>query len=867
MALLAGVARAAPAPLSGERGRTDVASRYGSGAFGRWFVDGFGLPAYRYRIDEGRDPRARRSELEDAADPTDAWSQLGNDHVVANAYNHGYTQLWSQDRVYEWVNRYSAAEGQYAGGFGYLRAGGRTLSTLYADRPPGARSKRVFGAGYARRTLAAAGFAVDEHVYAPFGDDPVLLHDVTIRNRTRKPRSASWFEYWGVNPWEPAKARPRGLGTPSWDPRRHILSVRQAAEGPDRRPLRIFAAALRGPVGGHATDAARFFGAGGRAAPAAVAADRLDGRRAAAVAPGQVGRTLFALRAPLRLAPGAAVTLRYAYGAARPRAVRRIVTRWRAARRPLAGSQRRWARWVPQGSFGAGRHWLARELQWAAYTVRSGATYEECAHSHVISQGGYYQYGGFGSQIAFRDPLQHMLPMVYAAPALAGDVLAYSAREQPAGGGQIAYGAQSLCRPAELPPSNDMDLWLLWSAAEYGLATRDLALFDRPVPFRGGGTASLWRHLKLAYVHQESLRGPHGGYRTTSTGDWSDFSGAVLGMTESTLVSAQLAYVYPRLAALARARGDRAFAGRLSRRGAALRAAQRSEWTGRWYTRGYAGDRRLGTGVIFGEPQPWNILAGVPGRGQARTLVSGIRRFLTGVGAPAALGGPARIGSSMSPAAADPAVTERAGGPGIGGGNAVFVGGAWYAVNGWLTWALGELAGVVPRAGAYALDELERNTLAAHAAAFPGRWNGVLSVDDACNAWFAPDPGDCGIDLDHTYAGQIMHQPAWTLYAATRLAGIVPTARGYRFRPRLPLRRFSLRLPRVGIAVRPGSVRGYVRPSAGGRLEIEVARPRGSRVTAWVGGRRVASSVRAGLVRVRLDTRAGHASDFAVTVR
>ena len=54
--------------------------------------------------------------------------------------------------------------------------------------------------------------------------------------------------------------------------------------------------------------------------------------------------------------------------------------------------------------------------------------------------------------------------------------------------------------------------------------------------------------------------------------------------------------------------------------------------------------------MIFGEPQPWNILAGVPAARQARTLVSGIRRFLTGVGAPAALRGPARIGSSMSPA-------------------------------------------------------------------------------------------------------------------------------------------------------------------------------------------------------------------------
>jgi hypothetical protein len=859
-------AQAAPAPLSREHGRVRIDSAYGSGVFGRWFADRFGLPAYRYRMDEARDPRARRPELEDVVDPTDAWSQLGNDHVVANAYNHGYTQLWSQDRVYEWVNRYAASDGQYAGGFGYLRTGGRTISTLYADRPAGARTERVFGAGYSRRRLTTAGLTVDEHVYAPFGDDPLLVHDVTIENRSRRRRSLSWFEYWGVNPWQPSGRRQRGLGVPSWDASRRILSVGQAAEGPDRRPLRIFSAALRGPVAGHATDGARFFGAGGRAAPAAVAADRLDGRPAAAVAPGQAGRTLFALRAPVRLAPGGSVTLRYAYGATRPAAIRPLVARWRSARRPLARSQRSWARWLPQASLGAGRRWVSRELQWAAYTVRSGATYEECAGRHVISQGGYYQYGGFGAQIAYRDPLQHMLPIVYADPELAREVLLYSAGQQPRGG-RIEYGTESLCTPAELEPSNDMDLWLLMSAAEYGLATRDLGVLGQRVPYRGGGAARLWEHLKLAYRHQESLRGPHGGYRTTSTGDWSDFSGAFLGMNESTLVSAQLAYVYPRLAELADARGDAAFARTLRRRGAELRAVQRREWTGRWFTRGYGPAGRIGSGAIFGEPQPWNILAGVPDRAQARTLVAAIRRFLTGVGAPATLHGPARIGSSMSPAAADPDVTERVGGPGVGGGNAVFVGGVWYAINGWLTWALGELDGVVPRAGAYALDELERNTLAAHAAAFPRRWNGVLSIDDACNAWFADDPGDCGIDLDHTYAGQIMHQPAWTLYATTRLAGIVPTARGYRFQPRLPLRRFSLRLPRVGIDVRPGALRGYLRPSAGGGLQIEAARPGPGAVTVWAGGRRVRFTTHGGLVRFRLPTRAGRASDFTVGSR
>jgi hypothetical protein len=834
--------------------------------FGRWIEDRYGLPAYSYRIDEARDPRALRVELEDVADRTDAWSQLGNDHVVANAYNHGYTQLWSQDRVYEWVNRYSAAERQYAGGFGWLRTGGRTLSTLYADRPRGAATERVFGAGYSRRRTAAAGLVIEEHVYAPFGDDPLLLHDVTIRNRSRRPRSASWFEYWGVNPWEPLEGRPRGLGVPRWDARNRTLSAGQAAEGADRRPLRIFAAALRGPLGGHATDASRFFGAGTRAAPAAVAADRLDPRPASAVAPGTTGRTLFAFRAPLRLAPGATVTLRYAYGAARPRTIPGLVARWRGARRPLERSQASWARWIPRSSFGPGRRWLARELAWDAYMVRSGATYEECAGRHVISQGGYYQYGTFGAQIAYRDPLQHMLPMVYAAPRLARDVLLYSARAQPRDG-EIAYGTESLCRPAKLPPSNDMDLWLLWSAAEYGLATRDLGVFATRVPYRDGGASTLWGHLKRAYRHQESLRGPNGGYRTTAVGDWSDFSGAFLGMTESTLVSAQLAYVYPRLAELADARGDEGFARTLRLRGARLRAFQRTQWTGRWYTRGFAGDRPIGTGAVFGEPQPWNILAGVPDRGRARTLVAAIRRFLSGVGAPASLGGPARIGSSMSPALADPGVTERVGGPGIGGGNAVYVGGAWYAINGWLTWALGELDGVVPDAGAYALDELERNTLAAHAAAFPRRWNGVLSVDDACNSWFAQDPGACGIGLDHTYAGQIMHQPAWTLYAATRLAGIAPTAGGYRFAPSLPLRRFSLRLPNVGVAVRPGSLRGYLRPLRGGPLEIEVALRGHGRAEVVVEGRRVTHTRRGRAVRFRMPTSAGRTTDFAVRLR
>src|SRR5207248_11193902 len=138
-------------------------------------------------------------------------------------------------------------------------------------------------------------------------------------------------------------------------------------------------------------------------------------------------------------------------------------------------------------------------------------------------------------------------------------------------------------------------------------------------------------------------------------------------------------------------RGDHAFAGRLRASGARGLDTLRHEWTGRgWYARGYSGARQFGTGAIFGEPQPWAILAGAPSPTQASTLVANIRRFLTGIGAPPQVHGPARIGSSQSPAANDPDVTEHTEPPiGTGGNNAVWVGGGWFAIDGTLPWALG----------------------------------------------------------------------------------------------------------------------------------------------------------------------------------
>ncbi len=856
-AIAAGASPAAAAPVAGWPS-VPISSTVGSGSFGTWQVNQFGLPSYRYRIDEQRNPLARQPEL---GGSTDAWHQLGNDHIVADAFNHGYVELWSQDRRYEWTNRYDAAGLHFAGGFGYLRVGNRVISTLYDDRPAGSDSERDFGVGYFRHTTTttAQGLGIQEYVYAPFGDDPVLLHDVTIRNDGSRSRKVTWFEYWDVNPFDQATKTQIATGGVRSMPGIAALAATQTATALDRRPLTIFAAALSGRPQGVFGDTRTFFGPGtdARREPVAVRDNLASGPLASAGS----GRAMFAFRQTVSVPAHSSITLRYAYGAAHENGIANLVAKYRRAAAPLRTSEQRWHAWLPQIAFGSGRSWLSRELQWDAYTLRSGATFEECRGRHIISQGGYYQYD-FGFQGAFRDPLQHMLPMIYADPALARDVLLYSAQEQPQRGGQIPYAMSELCRKFNAGNSDDLDLWLLWAAAEYGLGTRDLHVFDARVPYTGGGSGTLWEHLKLAFHHQESLHGPHGGYVALDTGDWSDLSTTFLHMTESMLVSAQAAYIYPRLATLADARGDRTFAAALRAAGNRDLRTTRAQWTARgWYARGYAGNQQLGTGALFGEPQPWALLAGAPNRGQARTLVAGIRRFLTGIDAPPVVHGPAVIGSAQSPARSDPGVTERTELPagGVAAGSAVFPGGSWYAINGWLTWALAAVANEVPHASAYAFSEFERNTLAAHAIAYPNHWDGTISVDDVCHAFYSPDPATCGAGLTTAYAGQIMHQPAWSLYDAILLGGIEATARGFRIAPELPMNTFTISLPDIGVAYGPTSAHGYVVAAESGRLVMQVKAPAPGRWRVRVGARPVVSVVRGGMVTFTLRAQAHRA--------
>jgi hypothetical protein len=194
----------------------------------------------------------------------------------------------------------------------------------------------------------------------------------------------------------------------------------------------------------------------------------------------------------------------------------------------------------------------------------------------------------------------------------------------------------------------------------------------------------------------------------------------------------------------------------------------------------------------------------------------------------------------------------------------VFPGGTWYAINGWLTWSLATLGDTLPGARGYAFSELQRNTLAAHAHAYPAHWDGITSVDDVCRSFYSSDAATCGAGLTTAYAGQIMHEPAWSLFDAIRLAGIDPTTRGLTIRPELPLRTFSVRMAGVGVAYQPRLARGYVVGAAPSSLTMRIAPPSGTRWRVYADGRPVRFSRHAGLLSFRLHVTPGKPAGWEI---
>src|SRR5256885_13367095 len=168
---------------------------YGSGYFGEWIEDEFGLPAFHYTCDQAHDPKAVTGVNPGMLSPTEHIHQVGNDRIIAIASNYGQVRVRQDEGAPKFLNDYAPERGAFAGGFGYLVDGKMMLSTLYPG--PAKSFDRVFGIGYFRKKVANQSYSVDHIIVAPFGDDPVLISQIKVTNTGAAEAQLRWVEYWG----------------------------------------------------------------------------------------------------------------------------------------------------------------------------------------------------------------------------------------------------------------------------------------------------------------------------------------------------------------------------------------------------------------------------------------------------------------------------------------------------------------------------------------------------------------------------------------------------------------------------------------------------------------------------------------------
>ncbi len=835
---------------------------YGSGYFGEWIDDPFGMPAYRYTCNQIRDPKAVSPVDPIWRLPTDHTHQVGNDRLVAAVSNYGYVQVRQDEGSPKFLNDYYPEQHRYGGGIGFLADENTILSTFYSAGNK--LFERIFGIGYLRKRVLSGKYEIDQVIFAPFGDDPVLISQVTITNHAAHAVAPRWVEYWGCHQYqfsyralmesavpkgEPAAPQLRrdfsgrfvhhirltndGAGLidtqrfpgrsveeeAAWqkvqsglerDPNGFyggpVPSLARGAAFEDFTPPPTFVVSLDPGAVAATTNATNFF-EGGIDNPKGLAAS-LDNDLSSSGP-----ESAFFLERRLALDPGESKTLHFLYGYLPENSSLDTLTAKYAAN-PSSHWGRSSAQWKASGvrlSTDA-LPWVERETRWSSYYVRSGATYDSFFREHILSQGAPYQYIA-GLQGAARDPLQHVLPMILTNPGLVREVIRYTLKEiQP--DGSIPYGivGAGVPMPCRYRPS-DLEMWLLWVASEYVLATRDKEFLEERVPAYPGGEASpndrtVRELLEQAYRHMTTTIGvgPHGLMRI-GNGDWNDSIvvnrlsasqvAEVSRQGESVLNAAMACYVLSYYARLLDYLGNAPLADEARAKSQAQQQAVRKQWTGRWFRRAWLGETLGWSGEerLWLEPQPWAIIGGGADPEQVRTLVAAVNERSRK---------PSPIGALLQ-SEPDPTMKDEAG---VGTNGGIFA-----SINGTLIWALA----LVDKSLAW--DEWRKNTLARHADVYPDMWFGIWSGPDAYNSILAKNPGGTGLE----FPVMNMHPHAWSLYSALKLLGLDFHETGIGFDPELPLTQYEFSSDLLGIMKSAKGYSGWYAPAPAGSWDIELS--------------------------------------------
>lgn len=819
----------------------------GSGSFGRWFLDGAGLPAYEYTLAQEQDARALWFNTEHA-EWRHHWAAFGNHRINVTASNDGLIEVTTQDRGVEHLNKVDESQGWFGGGFSYIDDGEEVWATAYRHRPEDAVTKRVFGMGYARAETTHRGVHVDRVTFAPWGEATYLIDEVRITNLSSQDKALSHVEVFDVarrpieinwlvsgDPVSAAPGTARDLRDAQnarfdeavhYDPDARALVLRRShatdapplpREAPSPRddyPPDPFLAALVGDVSDTFTKTSVFLGDGGLAQPAALV-DHVPGE---SIAAGQRGEVLsgfgqprmFGLRSEVSVASGETVTLRFAYGYAPMGAPIAIAAEHRNPAHDALAVYRRELR-ERLVYFAADEHpALHRELAWHAYQVEASVGHREYFEGPVVPQGSAYLYL-HGADGAARDLGIFAVPLTYFDPDLARAELELYMRVQWADEERFSYAFQGHgmlddAMGIHAAPS-DLDLFFLWALSEYVGATGDELFLERRVPFypkEARPDATVRDHAVAALRHLFDVvgTGEH-GLIGVGTGDWSD--GIVVESPNRELAIAagesvpntQMAVaILPRVAALLDA-SDPALAEEIRARVEAYRAALPSAWGGSHFGRAYYGD-----GILIRkdrvdlEAQVWALIGdSFASDAERQSTIEAIR---------VELDEPSPAGATLQP-----------------GGQ------VWPAISGLLS------EGYAVTRPDLAWSHFTRNTLYAHALAYPDVWYGIWSGPDGMNGPAGDRPGETWFSLPTPmtdYPVQNNNQHTMPILAAVRMAGVTATASGLKVSPKVPSGDFSLSTRLVDVHRRDGSLEVRYAPPGQRLRRVELVAKEGETV-------------------------------------
>jgi hypothetical protein len=806
----------------------------GSGNFGSWGVDERGLPLYAY--DNGSN--ADKQPFTNSERP---YHLLGNGGSLTHSYADGYHVLMSTRTYPRYANYFRPSRTAFAGGFGWIhdRGSNETFSTYFPEARDVESYDTSWGMGYARKRVVRKNIVVVEDTYSPVGDDEVVMQRITIKNESNAPKTLSYYSYWDWDSYL-LQATLAGGNTGYYENEQYGLSCessRQALKARfkgaardltrpdallDPSPKTAFFSMLNTDITGFEMETSRVFGAGQTTpVPNALNLQQLtqpttalcNGREVIARNSQQ---TLFVAEKRVTLAPGQSTTLHTLYGFARSGQENTIIDRYRSQHANrfdelVNDVARKSVQFTPGDS---ADKWLTREVAWDAYHLYAGTLLEDFFGTHTLNQNSQYLLNA-GQNIAPRDNVQHILPLIYSNPKIAKETLVYVLRNMFPNGklpfGSSGYGAvaaiSSLPPPLGWEPS-DLGLWAAVGIAEYVNATRDYNFLNETHTFRkerpsdAAQSAPVWEMLKRAINYQIDVVGV-GEHKLARilTSDWADGLTGESGNEiethkrgESTHTTALAVWAYPMVRELAARRADTTFQSKVDGAYTMLRTALKAQWRTNKFNRAYMVDPQnrlveLGHDIFLAESNTFALLP------EDKLLdAAQIDAMISGLGTANAITNLGLNISGQKPAGWSSSLLVK---PGFT---------VWYSLNGAFVRGLANYADISPNAKQMAWAELKRNTLKTHATEYPNQFYGITSGSDSWNTtvnnpdtaanvpggtWLAgvispptlPRPPEL---RDKAYPINNMHSHSHLVYNTLKLAGVHARPNGFLIKPAMP---------------------------------------------------------------------------------